>query len=245
MNKRHGLLALCLVCFILTGCQSQDDSPREYVQVEIEKIPEKNEHSEDTNTEIIGTEDYQNDTEHDEEINTADSELIDETEEEIVEEGTDELEDEEETDPSAPEENLHYIDAWGEWHDAIIRNDIKKHKYDYSNLKRNGNSYTYEDDNYYSRRGIDVSHHQGDIDFQKVKESGIDFVIVRVGYRGCNEDGTVIEDKLFRENIEKAHEGNLDVGVYIFSQAINEDEAYEEARFILDAVKGYNLELPR
>ncbi|MBE5861183.1 MAG: lysozyme [Butyrivibrio sp.] len=126
-----------------------------------------------------------------------------------------------------------------------VNPNVKKHDYYISSFYRFGEYESYEgDDRYTYRLGIDVSHHNGDIDFNAVKESGIDFVFLRIGYRGYGEAGTLNEDKMFREYIDEAHEAGLDVGCYFYSQAINTDEAQEEAALVLKILKDYKLELP-
>ena len=75
-----------------------------------------------------------------------------------------------------------------------------------------------------SQIGIDVSAHQQQIDWQRVAESGVQFAILRVGYRGYTE-GAIQEDAYFTQNLEGAIDAGLDVGVYFFSQAIDEQEA--------------------
>ena len=83
-----------------------------------------------------------------------------------------------------------------------------------------------------SRTGIDVSSHSGTIDWKKVAADGIEFAYVRIGYRGTVE-GNVVADTSFEKNFREAQEAGLDVGVYFFSEAINEDEAIEEADFVM------------
>jgi GH25 family lysozyme M1 (1,4-beta-N-acetylmuramidase) len=92
-------------------------------------------------------------------------------------------------------------------------------------------------------RGIDVSEHQGEIDWQAVREDGVEFAIIRAGYRGYSE-GLLYEDEFFRANIAGAQAAGLKVGVYFFSQAVNTAEAAEEADFLLGIIDGYALELP-
>ncbi len=92
--------------------------------------------------------------------------------------------------------------------------------------------------------GIDVSYYQGDIDWEKVKASGIEFAIIRLGYRGYGEEGKLVEDKLYQQNIQGALDAGLQVGVYFFSQAISVEEALEEADFVLERLKGYELTMP-
>ena len=92
-------------------------------------------------------------------------------------------------------------------------------------------------------RGIDVSKFQGNIDWKKVKESGIDFAIIRVGYRGYGS-GALVEDSKFKANIQGATAAGLKVGLYFYSQAINEEEAVEEASMALSLCSGYSLAYP-
>ena len=91
--------------------------------------------------------------------------------------------------------------------------------------------------------GIDVSRHNGTIDWKAVKASGVDYVIIRCGYRG-SLTGALIEDQSFRTNIKGATAAGLKVGVYVFSQAINEVEAVKEASLAVSLVKGYHLTYP-
>ena len=91
--------------------------------------------------------------------------------------------------------------------------------------------------------GIDVSAYQGDIDWKKVKASGIQFAIIRLGYRGYGT-GKLVQDDYAIKNIEGALNAGVKVGVYIFSQAISVEEAAEEARFVLDRIKGYDITMP-
>lgn len=93
------------------------------------------------------------------------------------------------------------------------------------------------------RDGIDVSYYQGDIDWNAVRNAGIEFAIIRVGYRGY-QYGNLSEDPKFWQNIQGAKAAGLKVGVYIFSQAINETEAAEEANFVLSRIGGYDIDLP-
>ena len=91
--------------------------------------------------------------------------------------------------------------------------------------------------------GIDVSSYQGDIDWPQVKEAGVDFAIIRLGYRGY-ESGKLVEDKFARQNLEGAASAGIPIGVYFFSQALNPNEAREEARFVLDMIDPYEIAMP-
>lgn len=91
--------------------------------------------------------------------------------------------------------------------------------------------------------GIDVSKFQGNIDWNRVKAAGIDFVIIRVGYRGYTY-GTITEDPYFETNIKGALAAGIDVGVYFFSQAITEQEAKQEAQWTLQKIAPYKITYP-
>ena len=91
--------------------------------------------------------------------------------------------------------------------------------------------------------GVDVSSYQGDIDWARVKADGVDFAILRVGGRGYTEGGLYADTK-FEQNLQGALDAGLEVGVYFFSQAITVEEAEEEARFVLDKIRGYALTGP-
>lgn len=92
-------------------------------------------------------------------------------------------------------------------------------------------------------KGIDVSKHNGAIDWNAVKNAGIDFAIIRCGYRGSSS-GALIVDPMFETNINGARNAGLSVGVYFYSQAVNETEAVEEASMVLDLVSNYSLQYP-
>ena len=90
---------------------------------------------------------------------------------------------------------------------------------------------------------MDVSAYQTSVDLSAVKEAGIDFAMVRVGYRGYSS-GELDEDDYFLSHLEGAIEAGLHVGVYFFSQALTPDEAREEAQYVLDKIEGYALQYP-
>ena len=102
---------------------------------------------------------------------------------------------------------------------------------------------TYQADGASAKMGIDVSAYQEEIDWKKVADSGIRFAMIRCGYRGYSK-GVVVEDKLFQKNIKGALDAGLEVGVYFFSQATNVWEAQEEADYVLNAIKGYDITYP-
>lgn len=90
--------------------------------------------------------------------------------------------------------------------------------------------------------GIDVSSHNGKIDWQTVSDN-TDFAIIRVGYRGYG-NGEISKDKKAKYNLNHANINDLPVGAYFYSQAITQDEAVEEAKLAIKVCKGYNISLP-
>ena len=122
--------------------------------------------------------------------------------------------------------------------------NVPKHPYDWTCLQS-----LYGRKNYIingqrvSKQGIDVSSFQGEIDWQRVKEDGIEFAIIRLGYRGYGT-GRIMLDDYYEANIQGALDAGLEVGVYFFSQAISEEEAVEEAQIVLENIKNYQLTYP-
>ena len=94
-----------------------------------------------------------------------------------------------------------------------------------------------------TRRGIDVSAHQGNIDWERVRAEGFDFAFIRIGYRGYSV-GDIYPDEYARENLAEAKAAGFDVGVYFYAQAISIEEAKQEAQWCLDFLAGENLQLP-
>ena len=119
-------------------------------------------------------------------------------------------------------------------------NDIKPD--DFARDENGALRYVGED--YKVSYGVDVSSHQTMIDWQQVKDSGIDFAIIRAGGRYYGGDGELYADELFAENLKGATEAGLKVGVYFFSQAISVEEAREEADMVLSMLDGAKIKLP-
>lgn len=123
--------------------------------------------------------------------------------------------------------------------------DVPKHNYDWNNIQeKNGFKYYVDEEGNTSKVGIDVSYFQNDIDWEKVKNSGVDFVMLRLGFRGYSGEGKLVVDEKFHQYIQEAQTAGLDTGVYFFSQAITEDEAREEAQFVYEQCKDYELACP-
>lgn len=121
---------------------------------------------------------------------------------------------------------------------------LAKNDFDFSNLVNQAGKYKYfEEDKCISSFGVDISKDQGYVDFNKLKKAGADFVMIRVGQRGY-QSGALSEDEYFKDSLKRATDAGLMVGVYFLSQAINETEAKEEADYVLERIKDYNVVFP-
>lgn len=132
--------------------------------------------------------------------------------------------------------------AWVPIISGIEQNTYKKNNF--STDERGRMKYTDENGQESSYFGIDVSSYQGDINWQLVREDGVEFAFIRAGYRGYGEEGKLCADEKFAANYDGAHSAGIDAGVYFFSQAITPDEAVEEAKFVLEILDGRPLEYP-
>ncbi len=110
----------------------------------------------------------------------------------------------------------------------------------------NGKTYTINPkfDGYQILDGIDVSKWQGDINWNGLKSEGVDFAIIRLGYRSTSASGAIYIDNRFKQNIEGANNAGIDAGVYFYSQATTPAEAVAEAKYCISNLKGYDLQLP-
>ncbi|MCR5508136.1 MAG: glycoside hydrolase family 25 protein [Lachnospiraceae bacterium] len=104
-------------------------------------------------------------------------------------------------------------------------------------------AYHDEEGNTISHIGIDISYHQEHVDWDQVKESGIEFVMLRCGFRGYTE-GALKEDERFREYAQACNDRDIPLGVYFFTQAVSVEEAVKEAEFTLDLIKDYKISYP-
>lgn len=122
----------------------------------------------------------------------------------------------------------------------------KKNTYENENFKIDENGYKayYIDGKKASCTGIDLSEYQGDIDFYAVKNSGVDYVMLRLGGRYYSDEGMLFVDMQFDTYYEEAKKAGLDVGVYFFSQATDVSEAEDEAKFIVRKLNGKKLDYP-
>ena len=114
---------------------------------------------------------------------------------------------------------------------------------DYTKIESVSGKYTYDDEYFHGSFGIDVSEFQDDIDWEKVKNDGVEFVFIRIGRRGATS-GMLYDDPKFEANYSGARQYGIPVGVYFFSQAVSEAEALEEAKWVLEKLKGKQLDLP-
>ena len=139
-----------------------------------------------------------------------------------------------------------FVDVLGQQYEAELLEAVPKNTYDLKRIKKKDGyqHYTDEAGNIISKVGIDVSEYQPSVDWAKVKASGIDFAIIRVGFRGYGQEGKLVEDAMFKSHIEGALAAGLDVGVYFFSQAVDKEEAYEEAQFVLERIRPYAITYP-
>ena len=124
-----------------------------------------------------------------------------------------------------------------------FRKTVQKNPYEMAYLSESKGRLHYEDEAFTSVTGIDVSYYQKKIDWEKVAEDGIDFAMIRLGYRGY-EDGDLAIDSRFKENLRGARKADLDVGVYFFSQAISVEEAVEEAKYVIRHIRGRGVNYP-
>lgn len=102
---------------------------------------------------------------------------------------------------------------------------------------------TYNDGKITSHKGIDVSKYQGTIDWSKVKNSGVEYAIIRCGYRGY-ESGIITQDSNFDNYARNALAKDINIGAYFYTQALTKEEAEEEADFVINCLKPYNVTYP-
>ncbi len=128
---------------------------------------------------------------------------------------------------------------------ADVNENWPKHAYNWDNLQKDENGVLryVENGEETGIFGIDVSKYQGDIDWQKVKDAGVGYAILRAGNRGYGT-GEIVEDEYFGAYLEGATAVEIPVGAYFFSQAVNAEEAVEEAEFVLAAIEGYDVNYP-
>ena len=127
-----------------------------------------------------------------------------------------------------------------------ILDEIEKHGFSENDFEFGEDgflTYVGDDKSIVVKKGIDVSRFQGKINWEKVKTAGVDFAFIRVGLRGTSE-GKMLVDDTFEYNIKNATENGVDVGIYFYSQALDEEEAIAEAQLVLDNIEPYTVKYP-
>lgn len=150
----------------------------------------------------------------------------------------------EEVDPSQDGKHVEIINKDGESEWIEINPKWKRNTYDFTNLvSKNDLLHYYSDGKQVSYLGVDLSKYQKQVDFAAIQNEGIDFCMIRVGARGY-ETGTIQEDEKYQEFMKGAKEVDMPVGLYFFSQAVTEEEAIEEADFIISRIGDYKISYP-
>ena len=133
----------------------------------------------------------------------------------------------------------------GEFYFFPISDELEHHTYNPEQFvldDRQIMSY-YENGEPVSRKGIDVSKYQGEIDWEAVAADDVEYAFIRLGIRGYTE-GEILEDETFEDNIKGARRNDIDVGVYFFTQATSVEEAEEEAQYVIDSIEPYKVKYP-
>ena len=138
---------------------------------------------------------------------------------------------------------IRVTDKFGELHKIKISADIKRHNWDFSNLDNSSTFKNYiEADGSVKKVGIDVSEHQGVINWERVA-GAVDFAFIRLGYRGY-AGGNIAMDAYYSSNMQGATANGVPIGVYFYSQAVTYDEGVEEANYVLSQLGDYSLAYP-
>lgn len=127
---------------------------------------------------------------------------------------------------------------------APIDDTLKKTFVDTSLISTVNGRRIYNSTDIQAKTVVDVSRYQKSINWNSVAGDGVDGAMIRVGYRGYSQYGEINGDSYFSSNINGALNAGLDVGVYFFSQAITEEEAIEEAEYVISKIKDYDVTLP-
>lgn len=138
------------------------------------------------------------------------------------------------------------VASGGKYHFVPINYELKQNSLLTENLDflESGEVRYMQDGQVVSHRGIDVSKHQGAIDWNLVAQDGVEFAFIRVGNRGYGSEGRLVEDEMFDANIQGAQAAGIKVGVYFYSQAINREELLEETDLVLEKLAPYHVDCP-
>lgn len=142
------------------------------------------------------------------------------------------------------QKNIEVVDVYVPKRD-VMYGKIPVNSYNPNNFKIQDGYMAYLDDegNKISHIGIDLSYHNAEVDWDELAESGVEFVMLRCGYRGYTEGGLVTDEK-FREYASEANRVGINLGVYFFTQAIDEQEAIDEADYVIDLIRDYDISYP-
>ncbi|MBQ4537068.1 MAG: glycoside hydrolase family 25 protein [Lachnospiraceae bacterium] len=149
-----------------------------------------------------------------------------------------------ENDPSTDGKHtlIEYANGEEEW--VLISPYLPKHEYDFTKLVCQSDLMKYySEGKQTSFVGVDISKYQDYVDFVKLKKAGVDFVMIRVGARGYGS-GQLVLDEYYTDNIKRATDADLEVGLYFFSQAVSVEEAVEEANMVLENIGEYEVTYP-
>ncbi len=133
----------------------------------------------------------------------------------------------------------------GQYYFFPILEELARNTYDPAAFMadEDGIVHYYENGERVSHKGIDVSRYQDKIDWELVASDEVEYAFIRLGIRGYTE-GEIIEDETFQDNIKGALGNDIDVGVYFFTQALSEEEAEEEAAYVIESIAPYRVKYP-
>ncbi len=120
---------------------------------------------------------------------------------------------------------------------------VNSYQLDNFKLEEGFMAYYDEEGNKISHLGVDMSYHQQMVDWEELKNSKAEFVMLRCGYRGYTEGGLIVDEK-FKEYAQAANDAGIPLGVYFFTQAVTVEEAEEEAEFVLSLIEDYEISYP-
>lgn len=123
-----------------------------------------------------------------------------------------------------------------------LYDDVPVSSFNAADFRSSGGFVDYTGSRFEVLRGIDVSEHQKTIDWEAVASEGIDFAMIRAGYRGYSQGG-LYADEYFTRNIVHARQNGIDIGLYFFSQAVTQEEAVEEAEYLLKLIEECGLDI--
>ncbi len=151
---------------------------------------------------------------------------------------------EEVSDPATDGRHTLLVTADGKEEWVLISPYLPKNEYDYTKLVCQSELMKYfEDGRQISYVGADISKYHDYVDFVKLKKAGVHFVMLRVGARGYGT-GQLMLDENFLDNIKRASDAGLEIGLYFFSQAVSKEEAIEEANLVLESIGDYTITYP-